>query len=180
MIKYSLCDIIFKVFKEKNMKNIKKHLGLILEGCAFILGCIVFLTMMGDAVAVSALGTSGSVSCYDLVTNNGGLFITGLVLICVALALIICLVVLDLLKVKIKFNKWLSVVPALLFVVGGVLFFFGTQCFDELLTNGEGGFNELVGYLGGKVSLGWGAIVSGILALLSGCTLLVKPFIVKK
>lgn len=158
----------------------KKYLNLILEGCAFLLGCIVFLTMIGDSVKVSVGGSDASINCYDLVTNKGALFITALVFVCVGLALTIAVAVIDLLKVKLSFKRWLSLVPALFLLIGGVLFFFGVQCFNALTESGDFSFSGLVGLFGGKVSLGYGAILSGIFALLSSCSLVSRSLLIKK
>lgn len=166
----------------------KKYLGIILDSCALLIAACAFIAMIGSAVnftvSIFGMGAETSISCYELVTNNGGIYIAALTLLCVGCALIIAFLVLDILKVKIKYKRLLTILPILVLIVAAVLYFLAIQCFNIMFDAGElkdlmneYGLSDLMNI---KSTLGIGAICSAILCLLSSCTLCAKTLLIKK
>lgn len=135
----------------------KKYLNLILAGVGLVLSLIVFGTMAGAGLTATAdLGVLGSISSsssvYEMMSgdSNSGIAVTCLIMVIVGALLNAAVLVTDVLKKYNKYNKLVSLLSAVVLLVGGIMFF--------TLATGD---------VGKVCSLGVGAIFSGILAIAS-------------
>ena len=156
------------MFKEKKMK---KYFDYILLCLSIVFGTFILVSM--SATGVNATDTTGlgmikdSFSVYALITHNDTM-VAGLVLALIfsiiALVIPACLLICKLLKVNVqvfvKIDMLLSFVGGILSLIASILFF----CTKSLI----GGDTILI-----KYSLGIGAILCGIFALLTTASLIV-------
>lgn len=120
----------------------KKYLGLIILGASLFFAVLIFAFMA--AAGVTILGTSASV--YDCL-DEGGVLATFIIFIVGFLAGG-CLLLMDVLKMKFKYDFVIAFGSALLLLVAGILFF----CTASFVGLGK---------------LGAGAILCGIFAILA-------------
>lgn len=144
-----------KIFMKKNT---------LLSLVSVVLGAAVYLTCLLPAISYkvsSVLGGSETetVTFYKMFDSDFGMGIAIMILLSVGVVALIAGLVVDYLKANKKISLLANALGALLLVVAGVLFFFVTNGYE---LNGSLVLVEV------KTSLGFGAIISAILAILGG------------
>lgn len=173
----------------------KKFLGIIVNGCSVLLGAVAYLFLLGPVfgkaytkASISTLSTDWtlvenfeSLSFYKGLGDGGygdkfkGLGIAILVILGVAVVLALFLIALDLLKAK-KI-KFINCVPALLFVVAGVLMFFLGTVASGTATIGSGTISAGASV---KYSIGACTVFAGICSILPGVVVAIALLFSKK
>lgn len=128
----------------------KKHLNLILLGCAVFFAALIFALMAAPGITVSLFGATGKASVYDCLENGGTL--AAFIIFIVGFVTAACLLVVEVLKMSIKYEAFVAFFAALLLLVAGILFF----CTASIAGGGD---------------LGVGAILCGIFGILSALAL---------
>lgn len=141
-----------------------------------VLGALVFLTCLLPAISYKAtvLGQSktNNVTFYKMFDGDFGIGIAILVLLAVGVVAAIAAVAVDFVKANKKIGLLANACAALLLVVAGVLFFF--------ITNGYEVNASLGSLASAKTSLGFGAIVSAVLAIAGGAVAGYNTFLALK
>ena len=128
----------------------KKYLNLILLGCSALFAALIFAVMAAPGVTASAFGLTAKASVYDCLDNGGTL--AAFIIFIVGFVTALCLLGVEALKVKIKYEAIVAFFGALLLLVAGILFF----CTASIAGGGD---------------LGVGAILSGIFAIIAALSL---------
>lgn len=135
----------------------KKQVGNVLFlGIGAALSAILFLLMLAPGVKETLLIGTVNYSCYELInlydSARVGLIIA-LILDITTLALSVCLLMVNLLKTKIKYEKSVALIAAAAAIVSAILHFLSKQ----LIGAGDSGI----------ITLGVGAIFCGIALIIA-------------
>lgn len=144
--------------KKSKQKNL---LDVLLMGAAALFGALTLIIMVAPGILydLGLLGTA-KYSVYDLLNYGDTLRVGILLALIFAILFVVCvllLLVLKLLGKKLKAEGLISLCAAGLEIAAGILFFFSKSL------AGESG--------NGLVSLGVGAVLAGIFAIIAACSL---------
>ena len=169
----------------------KKNLGKILSGVAILLGVVAIIMLVAPGLAPKSDYKDLGAESYSMAnitfgktfalgTGFGFSFLNLLTYILIV-AGIVCTVV----ALLGKGGKIVPIVAAVLFVVAGVLYFCAQQMYTIKLPDGISGDaadkakDAAKEQLNEVYTLGAGAIVGGIIAILAGCAAIVPVFLKK-